>query len=96
MGDRVFTEKCARENRHGLAQLADGFARLGLEYVPSVANFVLVKVGDGAKVFEALQRKGVIVRPMKPYGMAEWIRVTIGTQAQNQRFLAELAFACGR
>jgi histidinol-phosphate aminotransferase len=92
--DREFTENCARENRRGLAQLAEGFAKLGLEYVPSVANFILVKVGDGAKVFEALQRKGVIVRPMKPYGMAGWIRVTIGTQAQNQRFLAELATAC--
>ena len=75
--------------------MAEGFARQGLEYVPSVANFILVKVGDGAKVFEALQRRGVIVRPMKPYGMAEWIRVTVGTQSQNERFLAELASACG-
>lgn len=93
--DREFTETCARENRRGLAQLAEGFVNLGLEYVPSVANFMLVKVGDGAKVFETLQRKGVIVRPMKAYGMADWIRVTIGTQLQNQRFLSELASASG-
>ena len=96
LDDREFTESCARENRRGLAQLAAGFDRLGLECVPSVANFMLVKVGDGARIFETLQRKGVIVRTMKPYGMAEWIRVTIGTTTQNERFLAELAPACGR
>ena len=94
LDDREFTESCARENRRGLAQLAAGFDRLGLEYVPSVANFMLVKVDDGARIFETLQRKGVIVRTMKPYGMAEWIRVTIGTVTQNERFLAELAPAC--
>jgi len=55
-----------------------------------VANFLLVKVGDGARVFTELQRRGVIVRPMKPYGMPEWVRVTVGTAAQNERFLAAL------
>lgn len=91
LGDEAFAAKCARENRAGLAQLEDGFRARGLEWVPSVANFVLVKVGDGARVFDALQRRGVIVRPMRPYGMAEWVRVTVGTRAQNERLLAELA-----
>lgn len=90
LDDREFAEKCARENRAGLAQLEAGFRKLGLNYVPSVANFILVQVGDGGKVFEALQRRGVIVRPMKPYAMSAWIRVTVGTPAQNERLLAEL------
>lgn len=90
LDDTEFTDKCARENRNGLRQLERGFAALGLEFVPSVANFILVRVGDGAKVFDTLQRRGVIVRPMKPYAMPEWIRVTVGTGAQNERLLAEL------
>lgn len=72
-----------------------GFKALGLEIVPSVANFVLVKVGDGARVFVELQKRGVIVRPMRPYGMPEWLRVTVGTPAQNERLLATLAAVLG-
>ena len=66
------------------------FAALGLEYVPSFANFVLVRVGDGKAVFQALTKRGVIVRDMNSYGLPEWIRVSIGTMPQNERFLAEL------
>jgi histidinol-phosphate aminotransferase len=94
LDDREFTEKCAWENRRGLAQLEKGFAALGLAVVPSVANFILVQVGDGPGVYAALQRRGVIVRPMKPYGMPEWLRVTVGTETQNERLLRELAKAC--
>jgi histidinol-phosphate aminotransferase len=90
LDDREFAEKTASENRAGLTQLENGAQALGLEYVPSVANFMLIKVGDGARVFEALQRQGVIVRPVKSYGLPEWIRVTVGTSEQNDRFLAEL------
>lgn len=93
LDDRLFVEKCVLANRAGLRQLEKGFAALGLEVVPSVANFVLVKVGDGAGVFAALQAKGVIVRPMRPYGMPEWLRVTVGTPVQNERLLAALAEA---
>jgi histidinol-phosphate aminotransferase len=91
LDDREFTVKCARENRVGLAQLEAGFRAQGLEIVPGVANFILVKVGDGARVFSGLQKRGVIVRPMRPYGMPEWLRVTVGTPAQNERLLAALA-----
>jgi histidinol-phosphate aminotransferase len=96
LDDREFVAKCARENRAGLAQLAAGFGQLGLETVPSAANFLLVRVGDGAAVFEALQRRGLIVRPLRPYGMPEWLRVTVGTREQNERMLAELAAVLGR
>jgi histidinol-phosphate aminotransferase len=96
LDDHEFTQKCARENRRGLRQLEAGFASLSLEYVPSVANFMLVRVGDGAKVFDTLQRRGVIVRPMKPYAMPEWLRVTVGTEIQNERLLRELGSIVGR
>ena len=66
------------------------FAAMGLEFVPSFANFVLVKVGSGKAVFEALMKRGIIVRDMTSYALPEWIRVSVGTMAQNERFLAEL------
>ena len=93
LDDREFADKTARENRAGLAQLERGFGELGLEFVPSVANFLLVQVGNGWRVFEALQRRGVIVRPVKSYGMPAWVRVTVGTREQNERLLAELRAA---
>ncbi len=91
LDDREFTARCARDNRTGLRQLEAGATRLGLEWVPSDANFLLIKVGAGAAWFDALQKRGIIVRPLKPYGMPEWIRITVGTAAQNERLLAEMA-----
>ncbi len=96
LDDREFTKKCAEENRAGLRQLEAGFRAQGLEFVPSVANFILVKVGDGARIFEALQRRGVIVRPLKPYGLPEWLRITVGQRAQNERVLTELKSVLNR
>jgi histidinol-phosphate aminotransferase len=66
------------------------FSAMGLDYVPSFANFVLVCVGDGKGVFQALMKRGIIVRDMTSYGLPEWIRVSIGTMEQNRRFLEEL------
>ena len=91
LDDKAFIHNCAQENRAGLVRLEAGFVALGLEIVPSVANFLLVRVGDGARVFMELQKRGVIVRPMRPYGMPDWLRVTVGTAAQNERLLATLA-----
>ncbi len=90
LDDEEFVTRCRRENIAGLTQLAAGFEALGLEFVPGHGNFQLVKVGDGVAVFDALQRKGVITRPVKGYGLPEWLRVTVGTPAQNERLLAEL------
>ena len=81
------TKALAREGRDYLQRC---FSALGLKYVPSTANFVLVKVGNGKAIFQALLRKGVIVRDMNAYGLPEWIRVTIGTMEQNTRFIREL------
>ena len=71
----------------GRAELQKAFADMGLEYVPSYANFVLVKVGDGDAVFKELQKRGVIIRAMRGYKLPEWIRVTVGTPEQNAKFL---------
>jgi histidinol-phosphate aminotransferase len=70
--------------------LEEGFKQRGLEYVPSSANFVLVKVGDGQEIFQKLLRRGTIVRATGEYKLPEWVRVTVGTMDQNQRFLADL------
>lgn len=90
LDDAAFVEKTRAVNAAGLRQLEAAFSARGLEWVPSVANFMLVKVGDGARFFAGLQKRGVIVRPMKPYGMGEWLRVTVGSEAQNMRLLAAL------
>jgi histidinol-phosphate aminotransferase len=63
----------------------------GLEFVPSTANFILVKTGNGAEVFSELQKRKVIVRPMAGYGLPDWVRITIGTPEQNRRVLNALA-----
>lgn len=96
LDDEAFVARCRAENRVGLRQLETGFARLGLEFVPGHGNFVLVKVGDGVAVFDALQRRGVITRPVKGYGLPEWLRVSVGTPEQNERLLASLASVLGR
>ena len=64
---------------------------MGLEYVPSYGNFVLVRVGDAAAVYERLLRAGVIVRPVANYGLPEWLRVTVGLPDENRAFLAALS-----
>jgi histidinol-phosphate aminotransferase len=62
-----------------------------LNFVPAVANFVLVKVGKGRAVFDAMRRKGVIVRPMDAYGLPEYVRVSVGSASENERALDVLA-----
>ena len=69
---------------------ARAFRKLGLEFVPSSANFILVRVGDGQRVFDELQKLGVIVRPMGGYQLPEWIRISVGTPKENERCLEAL------
>ncbi len=90
LADQEFVQKSYALNRDGMQVLTEAFRRLGLSWIPSHANFVSFRVGDGAGVFQRLLRQGVIVRPIGAYGMPEHLRVSIGTQAENQRFLAVL------
>ena len=74
-----------------MQQLEAGFTRLKLSFIPSHGNFISVRVGDAAKVDLALLKRGIIVRPIGNYGMPEYVRVTIGTAKENERFLEALA-----
>jgi histidinol-phosphate aminotransferase len=88
--DLEHMERTRRNNESGLRQLEEGCRRLSLEFVPSSANFILVRVGQGQRCFEFLQRQGVIVRPMGGYGLPEWVRMTVGTPEENRRCLEAL------
>lgn len=90
LADQEFVQKSYELNREGMQVLTAAFSRLGLSWIPSHANFVTFKVGDGAGVFQSLLKQGVIVRPIGAYGMPGHLRVTIGTQAENHRFLSVL------
>jgi histidinol-phosphate aminotransferase len=93
LADRAFVERSHELNRHGMQLLTEGFRRLGRDWIPSHANFVTFHVGDGAGVFQRLLKQGVIVRPIGAYGLPQHLRVTIGTAAENERFLAALGNA---
>ncbi len=90
LGDAGHIRKTKAMTQRGLAYLDKEFKKLKLEFVPSCANFVLVKVGDGDKVFRGLQRRGVIVRPMRAYKMPVWVRVTVGLPEENRKFIKAL------
>lgn len=96
LDDADFLAESKRVNDAGMAQLTAGFEALGLEWIPSWGNFVCVRVGDAAAVFQALLRAGVIVRPVANYGLPEYLRVSIGLTGQNARFLDVLKAALGR
>jgi len=72
-------------NQVGRAYLQGAFTEMGLEFVPSQANFVMVKVGDGDKLFKEMLAKGVIIRAMGGYKLPEWVRISVGTMEQNER-----------
>lgn len=91
LDDTAWVARGVEDNRRGLEQMLAGVSALGLQTVPSEANFLLVRTGAGRAVFGALQREGVIVRPMDGYDLPEWIRVSVGTPSQNERFLEALA-----
>ncbi len=84
-------------NNAGLLQLQDGLLALGLGWIPSKGNFLAIDMGqDAAPINEALLREGVIVRPVANYGMPRHLRVTVGTAAENSRFLEALGKVLGR
>jgi len=97
LNDHEFLQRSAENNREGYAQLVAAFDKLGLEYVPSHGNFVLVKVGDdagaGARINLALLKQGVIVRPVGNYGLPEWLRISIGLSEENEVLIEALTHA---
>jgi histidinol-phosphate aminotransferase len=93
LGDEDFLARSYALNLSGMQQLVEAFESLNLEYVPSYGNFVLVKVGHAATVYDELLKRGVIVRPVANYGLPKWLRVTVGLPPENQRFIDALPAA---
>ena len=94
LNDKAFLQKSAEINSAGYLQLTQTFTELGLQYVPSFGNFVLVKVGEddaaGARVNLALLKRGIIVRPVGNYGLPQWLRISIGLPEENAAFIEAL------
>ncbi|MDX1952747.1 MAG: histidinol-phosphate transaminase [Verrucomicrobiota bacterium] len=88
--DHEHIRRTRTNNAQGLHLFHQTFNEMGLDYVPSSANFVLVRVGNGIKVFTELQKLGIITRPMGGYDLPEWIRVSVGTPAENARCIEAL------
>lgn len=90
LDDSEHVRRTLEVNLRGMEYLESEFRRLGLQYVPSQANFILVDVGDGRAVFEKLLRLGVIVRPMGGYGLPRHVRISIGLPEENRRLIEAL------
>jgi histidinol-phosphate aminotransferase len=86
-----FVARSYAENLNGMRQLEEGAQALGLDYIASYGNFLTIHVGRASEIFKRLLRRGVIVRPVAGYGLPEHLRVTVGTAAENEKFLAALA-----
>lgn len=93
MEDEAFLAQGVELNRAGMEQLTEGLARLDISQIPSYGNFVTFCAGPAAAIYHSLLRQGVIVRPLANYGMPEHLRVSIGLEAENARFLDALQHA---
>jgi histidinol-phosphate aminotransferase len=90
LDDMEFVARSYAENLQGMRQVEAGAKALGLEWIPSYGNFITLRVGRANDIFKRLLKRGVIVRPVAGYELPEHLRVTIGTPAENERFLAAL------
>ncbi|CBL44610.1 similar to histidinol-phosphate aminotransferase 1, HisC [gamma proteobacterium HdN1] len=96
LSDDEYLQRSFQTNREGLALLAEGVRALGLDYIPSVGNFITVHFGRPAQpIYQALLREGVIVRPVANYGLRDALRISVGTLAENQYFLEALTRVLG-
>ena len=90
LNDADFVRKTYEGNLAGMKQITEGLHKLGLAFIPSFGNFISFRIGEGMKYFRRLLELGVIVRPVANYEMPEYLRVSIGTQQENEKFLAAL------
>jgi histidinol-phosphate aminotransferase len=97
LDDDEHVQECVRTIEAGRQFLYDEFNALGIRYVPSRANFILVDVGRSASdIYQRLLKEGVIVRPMTPFGMESALRVTVGTPEENRRLIKALKHVLGK
>lgn len=90
LGDTAFVTASREVNAKGLTQLTNGLDTMGLAYVPSAGNFLLMEAHQPAALFAELQRRGIIVRPVAGYGLPGHVRISVGTPPMNQRLLETL------
>jgi histidinol-phosphate aminotransferase len=88
--DREFLAQSIAMNRQGMVQITDALQRLGVEYIPSQANFVTFHVGRAAQIHQALLQQGIIIRSLASYDLPASLRVTVGRPEENARFIAAL------
>jgi histidinol-phosphate aminotransferase len=88
--DEAHLRETKRVVDEGRSYLHEQFAEIGIPFVPAAANFVMVNVGDGCAVFEKLLKQKIIVRPLKGYGLPEWIRISVGTMEENRKLVVAL------
>ena len=93
LGDDAFIRESRRVNDAGLSLLTTELAKRNLETIPAFGNFITFKIPNARRIFESMLNQGVIVRPIAGYGLPDYLRVTVGTEAQNRRFLAALDVA---
>jgi histidinol-phosphate aminotransferase len=93
--DEAFVRQTHELNQRGMAQLTQGLAGLGLEFIPSYGNFISFKIGNGLKNYRRLLELGVIVRPIASYDMPDYLRVSIGLESENEKFLTALKQVLG-
>ena len=92
LDDMAFVARSFAANLEGLQQLEDGARRLGLDWIPPYGNFLTLRVGKANEIYRRLLKRGVIVRPIGGgYQLPEHLRVTVGTAAENDKFLSALA-----
>ena len=90
LADDEFVRQSFELNRAGMAQITEGLKRLGIDFIPSYGNFVCICVGNASAAYRQLLQQGVIVRPVASYGMPQHLRVSIGLESENRRFLQAL------
>ncbi|MTI62552.1 histidinol-phosphate transaminase [Methylophaga sp.] len=97
LGDESYLQQSREVNQTGMLQLTGEFDKMGLKYIPSKGNFITVNVHtNAAEVYDELLYEGVIVRPIAGYGLPQHLRVSIGLEQENQRFLEALSRVLGR
>ena len=93
--DEAFVRQTHALNQRGMEQIMQGLDKLGLEFIPSYGNFVSFKIAGAARMYRRLLELGVIVRPIASYDMPDWLRVTIGLEKENEKFLFAMKQAMG-
>jgi histidinol-phosphate aminotransferase len=91
LDDEVHLRDTKRVIDEGRAYLQEQFSEMQIPFVPAAANFIMVNVGDDCAVFQKLLQRKIIVRPLKGYGLPEWLRISVGTMEENKKLVAALS-----